>query len=67
MLKKHNIKDEKILKSTVGFWSVYPNINVIFVFYIKYSVNIFPNDTTWDVKNKNKNLETMKSYSLNIL
>lgn len=41
MSKEHDVRVIKILKSIVGLLNIYHNENVMFVFYVKYSVNAF--------------------------
>lgn len=40
MLKKDDVKNINILKSIIKLQNIYFNTNVIFVFYVKYNINI---------------------------
>ena len=61
------MRDIIIPKSVVELQSVHCNKNIMFIFYIKYSVNVFPKNTIWDVKNKKENVKIVKNYFLNVL
>lgn len=67
MLKKHNVRDIRIPRSTVGLLSTNYNENVVVVFYVKYTVNAFQKNSIQDAKNKKENVEIVKNYPLGIL
>ena len=57
----------KILRSKVGLLNVHHNENVMLVFYVKYSVNVFQKNTIQNAKNPKKIMEIVKNYPLNVL